>query len=101
MAVMGLVSAPMLHKYFQFLDKTFPGTTFKTTLKKLTFDQLIFAPLSLAGLKRGKIPFFFFFFFFSNLFFFSSDEHSHVPPQVSWEPHCGLITHRKSHLVSE
>lgn len=46
MATIGLtLCGPLLHAWFGFLFRTFPGTGLVTTLKKIACDQLIFAPL--------------------------------------------------------
>mmetsp|Transcript_21267 Transcript_21267/g.29780 ORF Transcript_21267/g.29780 Transcript_21267/m.29780 type:complete len:202 (+) Transcript_21267:32-637(+) len=48
MASLAAVFTPVLHKYFLVLDKYFPVHTFKDTLKKLAFDQLVWCPPSMA-----------------------------------------------------
>jgi hypothetical protein len=47
----GFLMAPVQHKWYSFLSRTFPfGKTGKTvpTLKRVAFDQLIFSPISLS-----------------------------------------------------
>jgi len=47
----GFLMAPVQHKWYSFLSRTFPfGKTGGTVpaLKRVAFDQLIFAPISLA-----------------------------------------------------
>lgn len=46
----GFCMAPVQFKWFQFLSKTFPiskGTAFVPAMKRVAFDQLIFAPFGL------------------------------------------------------
>ncbi|KAI9846090.1 MAG: hypothetical protein M1837_004346 [Sclerophora amabilis] len=48
----GFMVAPLQFKWFQFLSRAFPITMFSATapaLKRVAFDQLIFAPCSLAA----------------------------------------------------
>lgn len=35
---------PAMHFWYQYLARTFPGTSFKVVLKKFVFDRLIFPP---------------------------------------------------------
>jgi len=45
----GFMMAPVQHKWFSFLDRTFPLIAGKATgpaLRRVAFDQLIFAPIS-------------------------------------------------------
>jgi hypothetical protein len=47
----GFLMAPIQHKWYSFLSRTFPFTKTSGTvpaLKRVAFDQLIFAPISLA-----------------------------------------------------
>ncbi len=50
-AIAGLLSAPVGHFWYRFIFKQIPGTTVGPVLKRLFFDQVIFAPVFL--------PFFF------------------------------------------
>jgi protein Mpv17 len=48
----GFIMAPIQHKWFGFLEKTFPTSTGKGTtnaLRRVAFDQLLFAPCGLAA----------------------------------------------------
>lgn len=47
----GFLMAPLQHKWYSFLSRTFPFTKTSVTvptLKRVAFDQLIFAPIGLA-----------------------------------------------------
>lgn len=44
----GFMMAPVQHKWFSFLESTFPlaGKATSNALRRVAFDQLIFAPIS-------------------------------------------------------
>lgn len=44
-----LLLTPLIHHYYNVLDRFLPGNSTKIVLKKLTFDQAVVAPLSLAA----------------------------------------------------
>ena len=49
----GFLMAPVQHKWFGFLSRTFPITktsAFPPALKRVAFDQLLFAPIGMASL---------------------------------------------------
>ena len=39
------LAGPLLHHWFGFLFRTFPGTGLTSTLKKIAMDQGLFAPV--------------------------------------------------------
>lgn len=45
----GFMMAPVQHKWFSFLERTFPlaGKATSNALRRVAFDQLIFAPISM------------------------------------------------------
>lgn len=50
----GFIMAPVQHRWFAFLGKTFPGAATVPAMKRVAFDQLLFAPCG--GLQRS-IPY--------------------------------------------
>ena len=49
----GFLMAPVQHKWFAFLEKTFPivgGKAMSNALRRVAFDQLIFAPCGMLSL---------------------------------------------------
>jgi hypothetical protein len=44
-AVVGLVTGPLMHGWYELLDGRYPGKAFKVIAKKLTLDQIIGSPL--------------------------------------------------------
>jgi hypothetical protein len=48
----GFMMAPLQFKWFQFLSKAFPitkGSAFGPTMKRVAFDQLVYAPVGVAA----------------------------------------------------
>lgn len=47
----GFMMAPVQHKWFSFLERTFPlaGKATSNALRRVAFDQLIFAPIGMFG----------------------------------------------------
>lgn len=54
----GVAMAPLQFRWFRFLEKTFPLTktsTWGPALKRVAFDQLIFAPFGTSSMRRNRL----------------------------------------------